>query len=255
MKKIVIHNYDRNYEVWLRKLNENKKISKKNKQIITKFRDACFLNGMTKARVIRYFSFFSFLFKFFNKDLDKVTKEDIEKIVATINAREIFSPTTKHDSKVMLKRFYKWLKGNDEEYPPEVKWIKSTIKRHEKKLPGEGELITQEDVNRLIEASDSPRDRAFVALLYESGCRIGEIGSMRIGSVNFDKYGTIIIVSGKTGSRKIRVVNSTPYLMNWINAHPFKNDKGEPLWLNLWIQNHHKALGYASFAMILKAVV
>lgn len=252
MGKICIHDHERKYKVKLESLNEDEKISKRNKAIVIKFSDACLLNGMTKTRILKYFTFFSFLFKFFDKDLDKVTREDIEKIVSVINAKENYSPATKHDCKVLLKRFYKWLLGNDEEYPEQIKWIKSSIKKNEQKLLSEGELITQGDVDKLIEASNSSRDKALVSLLYESGCRIGEIGSMKIGNVSFDKYGTIITVSGKTGPRKMRVVNSTPYLMNWLNVHPLKDDKDSPLWLNMWLKNHHKALVYASFKMILK---
>ncbi len=133
MEKICIHDFEGQYECYLQRLKQLK-ISKKNLDTILKFRDACLLNGMSKARIIRYFRFFLFLFKFFNKDLDKATKEDIEKIVTVINAKESLSLVTKHDCKVIIKRFYKWLKGNDEEYPPEVKWIKSKIKRHEKSL-------------------------------------------------------------------------------------------------------------------------
>lgn len=250
MEKICIHNYEEQYEYYLRRIKQLH-ISKKNLNTLFRFRDVCFLNGMSKPRVIRYFRFFVFLFSFFKKDLEKATKEDIEKIVATINAKETFSPTTKYDCKVMLKRFYKWFKGNDEEYPLEVKWIKNVIKMTEKRLINDSELITQEDVAKLLEASEYPRDKAFVSLLYESGCRIGEIGSMTLGNVNFDKYGTVITVSGKTGSRKIRVVSSTPYLRTWLNGHPFKNDKDKPLWINFGSRNHNKAMDYHAFKMVL----
>lgn len=250
MGKICIHDFERQDELYLRKLKQLK-ISKRNLDTILKFRDACLLNGMSKARIVRYLRFFIFLFSFFNKDLDKATKEDIEKIVARINAKESLSLVTKHDCKVIIKRFYKWLKGNDEEYPLEVKWIKSKIKRHEKKLVGDGELITQEDVDKLIQASECSRDKAFVSLLYESGCRIGEIGSMKVGSVNFDKYGTVITVSGKTGPRKVRVVSSTPYLRTWLNTHPFKDDKNKPLWIKLGVRNRNKAMAYDVFRMVL----
>jgi len=250
MGKICIHDFEGQYECYLQRLNQLK-ISKRNLDTILRFRDACLLNGMSKARIIRYFRFFLFLFKFFNKDLDKATKEDIEKIVTVINAKESLSLVTKHDCKVIIKRFYKWLKGNDEEYPPEVKWIKSKIKRHEKKLVGDGELITQEDVDKLIRASECSRDKALVSLLYESGCRIGEIGSMKIGNVSFDKYGTVISVSGKTGPRKVRVVCSTPYLRTWLNVHPFKDDKDKPLWINLGVRSRNQAMDYDVFRMIL----
>jgi integrase len=251
MEKICIHEFEKQYKHELERF-KGLDISKKNLDIVLRFKDVCLLNGLSKPRIVRYFRFFVFLFKFFKKDLDEATKEDIESIVAVINSRENYSPVTKYDCKVMLKRFYKWLKGNNEEYPPEVKWISVSIKRHEKKLVGDGELITPEDVNKLIQASEYPRDKAFISLLYESGCRVGEIGSMRIGNVTFDKYGTVISVSGKTGSRKIRVIASTPYLRTWLNAHPLKDDKDKPLWVKIGVRNRNKAMGYDSFRMMLK---
>jgi len=250
MEKICIHDFEKQYERELERFKELD-ISKKNRDIVLRFKDVCLLNGLSKSRIVRYFRFFVFLFKFFKKDLDKAKKEDIEHIVAVINSKKSFSPVSKHDCKVMLKRFYKWLKGNDEHYPEEVRWISISLKRHEKRLVGDGELITQEDVAKLIKASEYPRDKAFISLLYESGCRIGEIGSMRIGSVNFDKYGTVISVSGKTGSRKVRVISSTPHLRTWLNAHPFKDDKDKPLWIKIGVRKRNKAMGYDSFRMML----
>ncbi len=250
MGKICIHDYEKQYEYYLKRVKQLD-MSKKNLDTVLRFKDVCFLNGMSKPRVIRYFRLFVFLFSFFKGDLENATKKDIEGIVAVINAKTTFSPTTKYDCKVMLKRFYKWLKGNDEEYPPEVKWIKNKIKMTEKKLINDSELITQKDVDKLMEVSEYPRDKAFVSLLYESGCRIGEIGSMTISNVNFDKYGTVITVSGKTGSRKIRVIASTPHLRTWLNAHPLKDDKDKPLWIKIGVRNRNKAMGYDSFRMVL----
>jgi len=249
MERICIHNFQRQYDWYVKRLGEIG-MSKHNMEIVLRFKDMCFLNGLSKVRVVKYLRFFVFLSSVFEKDFEKAVKEDIEGIVATINTKD-YSPVTKHDYKVLLKRFYKWLKGNDEEYPPEVKWIKSNLKRNEKKLPGEGELITPEDVAKLIETSEYPRDKAFVSLLYESGCRIGEVGSLRIGNISFDKYGTVITVSGKTGSRKIRVVSSTPHLRTWLNSHPFKNDKDKPLWINFGARGHNQATDYSAFKMIL----
>jgi len=249
MGKICIHNFQSQYDWYIQRLNKIV-ISKHNMAILLKFNGACLLNGMSKARVVKYCRFFVFLNKIFDKDWDKATKEDMEQIVTTINTRD-YSPATKHDYKILLKRFYKWLKGNDEEYPPEVKWIKTGIKRNERKLPGEGELITPEDVTKLIETSEYPRDKAFISLIWESGCRIGEIGSMAVGNLIFDKYGTVITVSGKTGSRKIRVVASTPHLRTWLNSHPFKNEKDKPLWINFGSRNHNQAMDYHGFQVMI----
>jgi integrase/recombinase XerD len=59
------------------------------------------------------------------------------------------------------------------------------------------ELLTEEAVKGLAEAAGNPRDRALVLVLYESGCRAGEILSLSIKNVQFDEYGAQLIVSGK----------------------------------------------------------
>jgi hypothetical protein len=73
-------------------------------------------------------------------------------------------------------------------------------------------------------------------MLYESGCRIGELLNLKIKNSSFDEYGAKINVSGKTGSRTIRIIFSVPYLQEWINKHPnnsnresyvFSKDNGE----------------------------
>lgn len=250
MAKLQIHNLEGEYERALNRVLQIK-TTKKNQEIVLKFKDYCFLNNISKFRLLKYLNLFRYLFTVSKKDLDKATKNDIENIVANINGRENLAITTKMDYKILLKRFYKWLLGNDQEYPEQVKWIKCRIKQSEKKLPGEGELITNEDVEKLIQVADHPRDKAFVALLFESGCRIGEIGSMTLGSVVFDKYGTLITVSGKTGSRKIRVVNATPYLMQWIQTHP-RPEKNNPLWINYGMRRKHQLMSYNTFAIILR---
>ena len=42
-----------------------------------------------------------------------------------------------------------------------------------------------------------------------------------------------MVVNGKTGSRRIRLVFSSPILASWINVHPEKNNPGAPLWVVL----------------------
>jgi integrase len=62
-------------------------------------------------------------------------------------------------------------------------------------------------------------DKALIASLYETGCRIGELAGLR---VHFDNYGAIIIVNDKTGMRRIRTIFSAPYLSSWLDIHPKK---------------------------------
>ncbi len=72
---------------------------------------------------------------------------------------------TKRDYKIILHVFYKWLRKT-EDYPEEVRWIKAT-NRTTIKLPEE--LLTVEEVMKLVDTADNIRDKAFILTLNESG--------------------------------------------------------------------------------------
>ena len=119
-----------------------------------------------------------------------------------------------------------------DDYPEEVKWIKTTMKKGRGSLMPE-ELLTEQEVKKLIESAEHPRDKAFVSMLYESGCRIGELASVQLKHVSFDKYGATIVVDGKTGRRRVRVIGATSYLAVWLNNHPLRDDPEAPLWISI----------------------
>lgn len=139
-----------------------------------------------------------------------------------------YAPWSKQNFKVAIKRFYKWLGGNDEEYPPEVKWIKTTMKEKDRVLPHD--LPTEDEIRKLIDAANNPRDRAFIMTLYETGGRIGELGSLRVRDIVFKKDYASIILKGKTGARRVPIVAAVPYLTLWIEHHPRKSNPDAPLW-------------------------
>ncbi len=47
----------------------------------------------------------------------------------------------------------------------------------------------------------------------------------------FDKYGALVRVNGKTGERRIRLVESVPDLQLWLSMHPYKDDPDAMLWI------------------------
>ena len=64
-----------------------------------------------------------------------------------------------------------------------------------------------------------------------SGVRIGELLSLNIGHVQFDRYGAVVIVNGKTGMRRLRLISSVPDIQTWINMHPLRADANAPLFV------------------------
>ena len=230
MQKINIYNYEKHIDDEIRNI-EKSSMTERNKELIFQFKDFCFMDGLSKARINRLLNTTKAIALELKKDMDSATKEDIMKIVQKIQTNEKYSIYTKNTYLVILKKFYKWLKGNNKKYPEEVEWIKATVKKSQMKLPSEEGLITEQDIKNLIDAADTPRDKALVSVTYESGCRIGEVLSCRLNSLTFDELGCNMVVNGKTGARKVRLIASTPYLANWLEHHPYKHDNESPLWI------------------------
>ncbi|MBI2664617.1 tyrosine-type recombinase/integrase [Candidatus Woesearchaeota archaeon] len=245
-----IHNYPQKLEQAVACV-ERAKISLQNKQAILKFRDFCSLEGIGLPRTVRYLSILSRWAEILGVDFDKATKEDIGRAVRVIQENEHYSAWTKATYKIMFKRFYRWLKDTPDGHPAEVKWIPTTIKRTEITLPSNGEMLTEADVQKLINAADQVRDKAFIATLYESGARIGEIATMQIKNLKFDTYGAVMHVTGKTGPRTIRIVTSTSYLSVWLQNHPDRNNNNAPLWVNVGKCSRYEILRYSAIRVLL----
>jgi site-specific recombinase XerD/ribosomal protein L40E len=246
-RRIDIHNLERRLQ--LAEMRLHNPLSGENVRIIKDFECALFSEGLSTVRVEKYVETVRKIGEMLGGEFDKATKKDIEELVYKIERSE-YSPWTKHDFKVALKRFYRWLKGG-EEYPEEVKWIKTTLKAKDELLPDE--LLTEDEIMKLVNSCDSIRDKAFIITLYESGARIGELGSMRIKDVVFEEKYVRLMLKGKTGSRSVIAIAALPYLQNWIQNHPLKDDPDAPLWVNVGNVNKHKPMSYPALAKILKA--
>ena len=235
----------------LQRAQKKKAHEKANSELIQKFFEDCYANGLTEARVNKYRTTLRALSAIIGKPFSEATKEDIKRAVAHIE-KSNYSEWTKHDFKVTIKKFWKWLKQTEDFYPDEVRWIKTTMKKEREKLPDE--LLTPEEVKRMIESADSIRDKALISVLYESGCRVGELLAMRMKDVSFEGPACSIRLTGKTGSRRVMLVTSTPYLANWISHSPLRNDPNAFIWISIGMKNHAKLLRYNSIRYILKAV-
>lgn len=231
----------------INKIKADDGITPKNKLLLEKFRDYCLANSLSVRRILKYLHYLSVHAKILGKDFDSATKEDIQLLVAEIEKKE-WAEWTKYDNKMMIKTFYKWLEGDGEAFPKKVAWLKAKVKSN--RLIESHELLTDEDVKSIIEQCRHIRDKAFVSVLYESGCRISELLNMKVKDAVQDDYGYVIHVSGKTGPRRVRLIDSTPYLSNWIANHP--NGRDSPLWVSVGTLNNGRQLKYGSVLKLLK---
>jgi len=211
-----IYHFNRIFERAMKRLESSLDVREEDKVNIWRFVDHLLAKGVSKARAAKYIYHLVVLARATDKPFESLGRRDVERLVSWINASD-YSENTKRDYKIVLKKFYQWLRGCNEEeheYPEEVKWIKTRLKRR-RLLPQA--LLTPEEVKKLVKAAENPRDKAFILTHYESGCRIGETLSLRIVNVNFDKYGAVLIVDGKTGPRRVRVIAAAPALVSWLS--------------------------------------
>lgn len=167
------------------------------------------------------------------KPYDKITKPDLVDYFSDI--REEVSANTFTSIQISLKAFFKWL-----DIPEVIEWI--NVKKVDNGLP---KIVPMEDIKKLTDVCDNPRDRCLVMVLWETACRSSEAGNLNIGDITFDEFGAKVLVSGKTGERNLRLIDSIPDLKLWLSYHPFKNDKkfiNKPLFISLANLNYGERL-------------
>jgi len=250
MQVLDVHKIDSKMEKALENI-EKSGISKPDKEIIMEFYEYGFTIGLGKQRILKYLYTLFRLSQWMEVPFDKAEKKDIVKVVRKIEMKD-YSEWTKKDYKIVIKRFYKWLNGNDEEYPDKVKWIKTTFRKNKRKIPED--LITKQELEKMIRVANHSRDRALVSLLYESGFRIAEALNLRIKDIKFDEIGAKIIGNGKTGMRKIRLISSVPYLSAWVEHHPFRDEPDAPLWLKIGATRKDEIICYNNARKIIKTL-
>ena len=199
------------------------------------------------------------LSRLLQKNWSEVSRKDIDELVFKImdtyadeRGQETWSS---FDLKKVLKIFVRWIRLGSRDFkevgdPEETKHVK--LRPVKDKLSRE-DLITEDDSNRILYAcGENARDRAFIDCHYEDGTRPGEILNLQIKHVIFDKYGAILKVDGKTGTRNVRLIRSVPNLANWCNVHPMNNNPEAPLWIMIKEEKYGNPLIYAGASKMLK---
>lgn len=96
----------------------------------------------------------------------------------------------------------------------------------------EDQLLSDDEVCRMLSACDGERDRAVVAVLASSGCRVGELCNLKIRDVRLYREKATLHLDGKTGPRDIDIYDGVPELKRWIQVHPYRDDQDAPLFVN-----------------------
>jgi integrase len=140
--------------------------------------------------------------------------------------------------RIYLLRFFKWLYYPDIEPSkrpkPSVIENIAQLKRKEKSIYKPSDLWTQQDDLLFLKYCPSKRDKCYHAISRDSSCRPHEIVKLKIKDITFKTTGNYqyaeALVNGKTGSRPIPLIDSIPYLKDYLDhEHPQPGNPNSPL--------------------------
>jgi len=243
-----IHHYDQRLAAALANLEKDQNVLDANRKKIKQFIEFIRAEGLSVPRQVRYTYVLRKLNTLLGKEFRRTTKNDMIRVISELEKQDT-AYDTKLSEKQCVKRFYKWLRNTEDDYPVEVKWIKAKRNNNHKILPEH--LLTEDEVKELAETCQNQRDRALILVLYETGCRVGEILTLKVGDVQFDTRGAVMILKGKTGPRRARIIFSAKALSEWLNNHPSRLDLDSPLWTSFESARSTKPLEYYAFRKML----
>lgn len=137
------------------------------------------------------------------------------------------------DYRVALRMFGKHAINGDE-IPESISWVSATTSKNYNPMPDPAKMLWwDEHIKSMLDECRHHRDKALIAVSWDTGARSGEIRNLTIGDIADHKYGLQISVDGKKGERSIILISGAPYLRQWLNTHPAPNDPNAPLWCQL----------------------
>ena len=216
----------------------------RNQKLISEFLGT--LADLSDTRISKYKAVLTKMARDLGKPLESVTKPELQAYLKRVNAQTDYSDWTKLCYRQFAKKFFGWLRD-----PSFVNWVRlgSVWSRVDVE-----DLLTDSELTAMRRACDNLRDRALVETAYESALRPHELLGLEKSSVIFDEYGAVVNVEkGKTGPRRVRVINSAPLLADWIANHPVKNKKAA-LWIDTSNDSKYRPLRIIGLQKFFKRV-
>jgi integrase/recombinase XerD len=161
---------------------------------------------------------------------------------------------------VILIRFFKWLYNLNSEVnqrpKPEVVQNIPQLKRKEVSIYKPSDLWTLEDDLVFLKYCPSARDRCYLAISRDLSARPHEILDLKIKDIIFKSAGNKqyaeVLVNGKTGTRHLPLIDSLPYVKEWSDQHPRRNDSNSYFICSLDRKNFAKQMSLRGLQGVFK---
>ena len=189
--------------------------------------------------------------EFIDKDLFKVTKEDINKYLDYLS--NIVSPRSKNRHISTLKGFYKYLLSENKIKEDIMENI--SVTKTPKALP---KYLTYEEVDKLLNfplvTPYDYRNKVMLEIMYSSGLRVSELVSLKNENIDIDN--SLIRIKGK--GKKERIVPlgeyASFYLKKYLEEYRIFLLKKGKQYEELFLNNHGEPITRQGFNFILENI-
>jgi integrase len=183
------------------------------------------------------------------KLFEQMTKQDILSYLNSLRKPQEVDPQQKwigsynNRLRVYIK-FFKWLYNKDESdhrkriSPPCIQGLRQ-LPRQDKSSYKPTDLWDNREHSTFLKYCPDPRDRCYHAMAIDMSARPSEILNLKIKDITFKttdegiQYAEVLIRGGKTKPRTLPLIDSIPYLKEWIQKHPTGDNKESWLFVSL----------------------
>jgi hypothetical protein len=172
-----------------------------------------------------------------NKPFSKMERDDVIAYLNSIRKTDDQDPMHKWIGTYNLyltciTRFFKWFyfPYQNHRNRPKPKLIENFSQLRRKETSGykPSDMWTVEDDFLFLRWCANKRDRCYHAISRDMSARPHEILSLKIKDITFknargQRYAECL-VNGKTGTRHLPLIDSIPYVKEWLDAHPQGNN-------------------------------
>lgn len=179
-----------------------------------------------------------FLF-LFAREIGKPFNQVTEKDILVFLGRKL-KPNTRNSYVEQVKHFFKWMDKED---------IVKNLKQSQcDDFIDSKDLLTDSEIYAMIEAATHPRDKCLVSLLFDLAIERKTIALLNIEDIEINDDRVYVTVQGKKrgnrGRRKLQCITSAPYVIDWLNNHPNKNQPQAPFFISLSCNSYGSRVSY-----------
>jgi len=164
--------------------------------------------------------------------LVEMDKSDVDRFLFELNHDHGLAEGTRRNYRKSLRKFFA---HRDAEWADDI-----TIGAQPDRSVDPDELLTDDEIDALIDAAENPRDTAMIALLADTGLRIGALASLRVRDLDTSGQMTTLSINEdanvKGASGTVPLTWSETHLSAYLTVHPRRDDPDAALL--------HKSRGY-----------